>query len=186
MRVILFGGSFDPPHIGHVLAVAYALSTQNVDEALVVPVFAHAFDKDLAPFEHRVEMARIAFGTLSRTTVSTVEATLGAPSLTVRTLEHLTREHPDWELRLLVGADVLLESSKWTDWSRIEQLARPVVLGRANIAHPEAPSAVLPDISSTRIRALLGARSGADAAEELSRTVPREVLRYVDEHGLYS
>jgi nicotinate-nucleotide adenylyltransferase len=184
MRVAVFGGSFDPPHVGHVLAVTYALLTQSLDEVLVVPVYAHAFDKDLAPFPDRVEMARLAFAPVDRTTVSTVEATLDTPSLTVRTLEHLSREHPEWELHLLVGSDVLSESSKWADWDEIQRLAKLVVLGRVRAEHPDAPEPLLPDVSSTRIRSLLGARS-TDADGELARCVPRSVLEYVNTHGLY-
>ncbi len=186
MRVAVFGGSFDPPHVGHVLAVAYALSTQALDEVLVVPVYAHAFDKDLAPFADRVEMARLAFAPVVGAKVSTVEGTLDAPSLTVRTLEHLSREHADWELALLVGSDVLPETSRWTDWDKIQRLAKLVVVERVGSEHPDAAKALLPDVSSTRIRSLLRARStNRDAAGELARYVPRTVLEYVDAHGLY-
>src|SRR5690242_21434651 len=108
MNVAVFGGSFDPPHVGHVLAVAYAFATRDLDAVLVIPVFSHPFEKDLTPFEHRVEMAKLAFGDLPRTSISTIEASLGAPSLTIRTLEHLSREDPARRLELLVGADVLV------------------------------------------------------------------------------
>lgn len=186
MRVAVFGGSFDPPHVGHVLAVTYALLTQAFDEVLVVPVYAHAFAKDLAPFPDRVEMTRLAFARVTGANVSTVEATLEPPSLTVRTLEHLSREHPEWDLHLLVGSDVLSESAKWTDWDRIQRLAKLVVLGRVHAEHPDAPKALLPDVSSTRIRSLLGARGTDGAAvDELARCVPRSVLEYVNAHGLY-
>lgn len=186
MRVAFFGGSFDPPHVGHVLAVSYALATLPVDEALVVPVYSHPFDKPLTPFSHRVAMARLAFGNLAHTTISTIEATLGEPSLTIRTLEHLVSEHPDWTIDLVVGADVLRDSSKWVGWDRIEEYARIVVLGRHGVEHPNAPEPILPDVSSTRIRSLLR-RSPRDSesAEVLGRLVPRAVLAYVDEHGLY-
>jgi len=186
MRVAVFGGSFDPPHVGHVLAVAYALLTQRIDEVLVVPVYAHAFDKGLSPFSDRVEMARLAFADIARTSVSTVESALDVPSITIRTLEHLSREHPEWALHLLVGSDVLLESSKWIEWDKIERYAKLIVLGRVGAEHPDAPEPLLPDVSSTRIRVLLGARGeGGTASEELARFVPRSVLEYADAHGLY-
>src|SRR6476660_232974 len=113
MNVALFGGSFDPPHVGHVLAVSYALSTGPFDGLLVVPVLAHAFGKHLAPYEHRVAMTALAMSDLPRATVSTVEETLGAPSRTLRTVQHLKQAHPDWNLRLVVGADVHLERHEW-------------------------------------------------------------------------
>ena len=56
----VFGGSFDPPHVAHVMAAAYALSAGAFDRLLVVPVFAHAFDKRLESFEHRVKLCELA------------------------------------------------------------------------------------------------------------------------------
>ncbi len=187
MNVALFGGSFNPPHVGHVFAATYALSVLDVEEVLVVPVFAHPFDKELTPFVHRLEMARRAFAPVARAAISSVEETLGAPSLTIRTLEHLRAAHPDWRMSLVVGSDVLSEASRWVGWDQIERYARLVVLGRESAPHPDAPKAVWPDISSTRIRALLRQR-GADprADEELARSVPRRVLEYIDAHGLYT
>ena len=93
-RVAVFGGSFNPPHVGHVLGVVYALSTAPIDEVLVVPVYQHPFAKDLAPFADRLAMCRLAFGWLPRVTVSTVEEELGGESRTLRTVEHLRADHP--------------------------------------------------------------------------------------------
>ena len=59
-RVAIFGGSFNPPHVAHALAVVYALSVAPIDEVLVVPVFRHPFSKELAPFEDRVRMCELA------------------------------------------------------------------------------------------------------------------------------
>lgn len=186
MRVVVFGGSFDPPHVGHVLALTYALLTHDLDEALVVPVHSHPFEKDLAPFDDRVAMARLAFASIAKVTVSTVEATLAAPSLTVRTLEHLSREHPDWTLHLLVGSDALSDSSKWAGWHEIERQARLIVLGRVHAEHPDAPPALIPDVSSTKIRSLLRSRpKDGEPMAELARLVPHSVLDYVRAHGLY-
>ena len=186
MRVALFGGSFDPPHVGHVFGVTYALATVDLDAVLVVPVFSHPFEKELAPFSHRVEMARLAFVPVAHATVSTVEEDLGSPSLTVRTLEHLHEAHPDWELHLIVGGDVLHDSSRWVGWDRIEQHARLLVLGRESAPHPDAPKAILPNVSSSEVRALLRRRADdLDASREAARWVPRRVLDYIDRHGLY-
>ena len=63
-RVGVFGGSFDPPHVGHVLLATWALSAGGIDRLIVVPTFAHVFGKKSAPFEDRVTMARAAFSIL--------------------------------------------------------------------------------------------------------------------------
>ena len=183
--VALFGGSFNPPHIGHVLAAAYVLSTGEVERVVAVPVFEHALRKRLEPYEHRVEMARRAFGIISGVEVSEVEAELGAPSRTLSTILALEARHPDWALRLMVGSDILTEIHQWHAFDEIERRAPPLVLARAGAIASGAPS-LLPEVSSTEVRALL-ARSGAgkELDAELRALVPRAVLDYVRDHRLY-
>jgi len=186
MDVALFGGSFDPPHVGHVLAVAYVLSTGGFDRALIVPVLSHAFGKQLAPYEHRVAMTRIAMDELRAAEVSTVEETLGVPSRTLRTVQHLKRSHPRWKLRLVIGADVHRERQAWLGYEELERLAPPLVLGRVGVENADAPEPILPAVSSTDVRALLSNASGPrNANRELARLVPHGVLTYIEEHGLY-
>ena len=186
MDVALFGGSFDPPHVGHVLAVAYVLSTGGFDRALVVPVLAHAFGKRLAPYEHRVAMTRIAMDELRAAEVSTVEESLGAPSRTLRTVQHLNRVHPTWKLRLVIGADVHRDRHEWLGYTELERMAPPLVLGRVGVENAEAPEPILPAVSSTAVRELLAKTAGPRCANaELARLVPHGVLTYIDEHGLY-
>lgn len=181
--VALFGGSFNPPHVGHVLAIAHVLSTELCQRVLVVPVFEHALRKQLAPFEHRVEMSRRAFDWLPRTQVSTIEERLGAPSRTLRTVIALEAEHPDWDLRLMVGSDILGEIHQWHAFDEIERRAPPLVLRRAGASPGGGAPSLLPQISSTEVRNLL---SAADQnAAELTQLVPRAVLEYVRENALY-
>jgi nicotinate-nucleotide adenylyltransferase len=186
MQVAVYGGSFDPPHVGHVLAAEYVLSAGGFDRLLVVPVFTHALGKDLAPFEHRVTMTRLAMSDLERAEVSIIEERLGAPSRTLRTLEHLHALHPDWVCRLVVGADVLAETDQWHAFDDIVRLAPLFVLGRVGVAHPDAPPPVLPRVSSTDVRERLARLTGKAAEDpELGRLVPRAVLRYIDQRRLY-
>ena len=183
----LFGGSFNPPHVGHVLAVAYVLSTELVERVVVVPVFEHALRKPLAPFEHRVEMATRAFGWLPRVEVCSIEARLGAPSRTLRTIQALEAEHPDWQLRLLVGSDILSEIHQWQAFDEIERRAPPLVLPRAGAQTPPGTPQLLPEVSSTEVRALIAAQAKGEpsSAAQVEALVPRAVLAYVREHCLY-
>jgi nicotinate-nucleotide adenylyltransferase len=215
VRVAVYGGSFNPPHVAHVLAAAYVLSTGDVDRVLVVPVYEHAFEKQLAPFADRLRMCELAMSTLNGATVSDVERHLEPPSYTLHTLLHLEKIHPDWRMRLIVGADVLHEAPRWHAFERVCELAPLLPLGRVGVDHRDAPPAVLPDVSSTEVRAWLGQRREPEAAEpgvaepsvaepsvaepeavepgvaepsvaeRLRRFVPRVVLAYVDEHDLY-
>ena len=182
--VAIFGGSFDPPHVSHVLAAVYALKVGGFERVLVVPVFEHAFHKQLTPFSHRLRMAELAFAGIEGVEVSSVESELKTPSLTLRTLEHLTVVHPDWALRLLVGSDVLSETAKWHAFERIAELAPPYVVARPGYEHPSVQGALLPDVSSTRIREALVEPSAENAAR-LSGSVPSAVLAYIAEHELY-
>lgn len=185
-QAALFGGSFDPPHVGHVMAVLYALSVTGVARVMVVPVYAHAFDKHLTPFDHRMKMTELAMADLRRVEVLPVEATLGSPSRTLHTIDHLAALHPEWQLRLLIGADALAEADKWLSFHKIVAKAPLIVLGRVGTTHPDAPRAVLPDVSSTRIRELLRSAPGPRTFHpELAASVPASVLRYIDEHDLY-
>lgn len=183
--VAIYGGSFDPPHVSHVLAAVYALKVGGFDRVLVVPVFEHAFHKQLTAFEHRTRMCELAFAGIERVEVSPVERDLATPSLTLRTLEHLASQHPDWDMRLLVGSDVLGETSKWHAFERVSQLAPPYVVARPGYEHPHSRAALLPDVSSTRIREALATPSDPEQEALLAASVPRCVLAYIAEHALY-
>ncbi len=182
MNVAVYGGSFNPPHVAHVLAVAFVLATEDIDRVLVVPTFRHPFAKALAPYDDRVEMCRRSMGWLPRVEVSRVEEELGGESRTLRTLEHLRDAHPDWTMRLLMGADLLLEAPRWFRFDAITAIAKPLVVGRAGIDVPGAPPPVLPAISSTDVRA----KVAAGQWEELAHLLPRDALALIRERGLYA
>lgn len=182
-RIGVFGGSFNPPHLSHVLAGACALGSGEIDRLIVVPTYRHPFGKDLAPFERRLEMCRLAFSDLARTEVSGIEQDLGEPSRTLHTIRALRERNPGAAFRLVVGADVLAESDKWYRWEELREEAPPLVMGRAGT--PPVPGAYpdLPAIRSTDVRERL-ARNEPDAGE-LGRLVPATVLAYAREHRLY-
>ena len=179
--VAVFGGSFNPPHLAHVLAVTVVLARFDVERVLVVPTYRHPFAKALASYEDRVKMCELAMGWLPRVEISRVEEELGGESRTLRTIEHLHAAHPEWSLRFVMGADLVLESSKWYGFDRIAQLAPPIVLGRVGITYEGAPPPVLPAISSTEVRTMIG----AGRWDELEPLVPSAVLAHARAHGLY-
>lgn len=180
----VYGGSFDPPHVAHVMASVYALSVGGFDRLLVVPVFQHAFPKELVPFEHRVRMCELAFAGLSRVTVSRKEALLPVPSRTLQTVRALAEEHRGAELRLVVGSDVLSEAHKWHAFEEVQRLAPLFVVGRSG--HDRAHACVLPAVSSTRVRSLLDRTEDLAALEELRELVPGAVLDYALSRRLYA
>jgi nicotinate-nucleotide adenylyltransferase len=176
----VFGGSFNPPHLAHTLLAAYVLSAHSVERVLVVPTYHHAFGKQLAGFEDRVQMCELAFADLRRVEISCIERELPAPSLTVRTLEALTLQHPGIRLRLVIGTDLLSETHAWHDFQRVAELAPLIVVQRQGHERADLHAPALPYISSTEIRRRL--RSGESTAGLLAPAVERHALR----RGLYS
>jgi nicotinate-nucleotide adenylyltransferase len=180
--VALLGGSFNPPHVAHLMAAYWTLATQDVREVWLLPTYRHAFGKALAPFEDRVRMCELAARTVRGVAVCTAEAELADDPLvgkTVRTLEHLVAKHPATRFALVVGTDILRETEKWYRWDRVRELARVIVVGREG--HPEGAGGapLLPPVSSTEIRARLA------RGEDVSGLVPRLVREYIAERGLY-
>lgn len=174
----VFGGSFDPPHVAHTLVAAYVLAAHEVDRVLVVPCFRHPFDKPLAPFEHRARMCEIAMRDLPQVEVSTIEAELGTTSRTLPMLEALHARHPDAQLRLVIGSDLVAETPTWHAFDRIRALAPPLVIPRAgHVADATEPA--LPAISSTEVRRRL--REGLPT----TGLVDPEVAAYARAHALY-
>lgn len=200
MRIALFGGSFDPPHVGHQMACLYVLLTHDVDEVWMVPCYRHPFDKRTVPFAHRVELCKLAAQDLGpRVRVCTIEEELGDKSYTLVTVQALKARHPEHTFSVVIGADLIKERERWHRFADLAQLAPFVIIGRAGHAgtgvptsgSPATPGAVQPDdrqhaeplalpaVSSTEVRAQL-------AQGQLPRGwVARAVLEYIQQHHLY-
>lgn len=183
MSIAVFGGSFDPPHVSHVMLAAYVLSVGEVDRLLVVPSWQHPLDKRArSSFDHRHRMCELAFELLKGVDVSRIEEELGGRSYTLRTLEELARRHPGTRLRLVMGADILGEVDHWHRFDRVAELAPPLVVGRAGVEVPGCWNVLpveLPPISSTAIRERLG------RGESVRGLVPSSVLAHAAQHRLY-
>jgi nicotinate-nucleotide adenylyltransferase len=180
MRVALFGGSFNPPHVGHQLLALYVLETADVDELWFVPCWKHPFDKALEPFEHRLRMTELAAAALGpRARVSDFESKLGgAKSRTLLTVKGLQAQHPQHEFRLVIGADLVPELPSWYGADELRRSVKLVVVGRAGYPGPFPVS--MPMVSSTEVRNRL------HAGESAQGMVSANVLAYIRKHGLYS
>lgn len=175
----VLGGSFDPPHIAHVMLALLGLSAGGLSRVLVVPTFIHAFAKPLSPFAARLQMCELAFAPLRNVEVSPIEQELGGVSRTLRLVQELKKRNPNSDLRLLIGSDILAERARWQDFDKIVQLAPLMTAERVD--HEEGNTdlgALLPRVSSTELRAVL-------ARGEASGLVPADVGCYALAHGLY-
>lgn len=188
MRTIaLFGGSFDPPHVAHVLAATYLLSAGPVDAVWTLPTWKHPFGKVSVPFEQREEMCRLAFQPFAAAGLDSTQSAIeqAVQGATIDVVRALQQRHPDTHFRIVMGTDLLADRHKWKEWSNLERLAPPLVLKRPGFALDPAFEALalpleLPDISSTRLREIL--RQGGSTAGLL----PAAVASYIAEHRLYA
>jgi len=172
-RVVLFGGSFDPPQRGHTEICRWLAREGLAREIWIIPCFIHPFGKGLAPFDDRFEMCRLAFEKLGLPLrILDVERRLGGKSFTLRTVEHLARANPGLDFGFVIGRDVEGELESWKDTDRIEELAEFVRVPRGDGSH-------IPDVSSTEVRQLI--REGGD----WKRMVEPEVADYIEAKGLY-
>jgi nicotinate-nucleotide adenylyltransferase len=184
-EIALLGGSFNPPHVAHLMAAYWVLATQGVSEVWLLPAFQHAFGKELAPFQDRMRMCELAAAPLRGVAVCGAEAELAGDPLvgkTARLLEHLTAKHPDFHFSWVIGGDVAPQTKSWYRFDRVQELARIIVVGRQGFqAFESAPEGApeLPRISSSEIRERLA------QGRDVSGLLPARVQRYIEERGLY-
>nr|WP_084737698.1 nicotinate (nicotinamide) nucleotide adenylyltransferase [Cystobacter ferrugineus] len=180
MRIALLGGSFNPPHVGHLMAAHYVRATQDVDEVWFMPTFRHPFGKASVPFEHRVRMCELlGADTSGWLKTSQVESEVGKDGRTVDTLDFLRARYPEHHFSLIIGSDILKDLPHWKDFERVQRLARVVVLYRAGYPAEGTVGPPLAEVSSTEIRERMA------RGEPPSELVPAPVLAYAREHHLY-
>jgi len=178
MRVALFGGSFNPPHLAHQLVGLYVLETEPVDELWLVPCFKHPFDKALEAFQDRLNMCELAAEALgARVRVSDVEGRLGGESRTLRTIKAVQAEFPEHALSLVLGGDLLPELPAWYGAEELQRLVKLIVVGRAG--HGGGSGLEMPAVSSTEVRGRLS------SGQRVEHLVPRSVLDYIRQRKLY-
>jgi nicotinate-nucleotide adenylyltransferase len=192
-RVGLFGGTFDPPHVGHLAIAESARRSAGLDEVLFVPTRRNPLkdDEPTVSAADRYEMVRRALENAPGLRASRVELDREGPSYTIDTLRTVAREGQ--ELFLVLGADALRDVPRWREAPRVLELATLLVAKRPAAPEPElgairalSPRArvrlldsPLVDLSSRELRAF--ARAGGS----LRYLVPDGAWRYAAERGLY-
>lgn len=197
MRVALFGGSFDPPHHGHVAIAAAAADVFDLDKVLFAPVGHQPLKPEgAAPFPDRLAMVELACRVDSRFAVSDLDAPRhdGSPNYTVETLAKLHAAMPDVRLFNLVGADSFLDLRRWHEPERLLELAEWIVVSRpgfplANLAplgltaqqlgRVHLLQTVHEDVAATNLRERL------EAGDRCADVLAPEVSAYIEVHHLY-
>jgi nicotinate-nucleotide adenylyltransferase len=195
MRLGIFGGSFDPIHLGHLIVAEQCRETCELDKVWFVVAGAPPHKpQGRTPVSHRLEMARIAVAGHPAFEVSEAEATRPGPHYSVETLEAVCRQRPGDHVFFLIGADSLEDLPLWREPERIAQLATIVVVNRPG--HEAIDPARLPDFGPDAhtlfpVTAPLIGIASSDlrdriaAGRSIRYMVPRGVEAYIDAHGLY-
>ena len=192
MRLGLFGGSFDPPHVGHLLAAQDALEALALDRLLVVPAARQPLKgSSQTSARHRLAMVQRCFDGIARIEVDPVEITRGGLSYMVDTVDDVRRRWPDADIHLLVGSDVVPTLPRWREPERLLGMVRLVVLCRDTDGtapthreiHGGGQATWLAtrrvDVSSTEVRTRV--RDG----RSIRGFVPDAVATYIASTGLY-
>ncbi len=191
MRLGLYGGTFDPIHLGHLILAEACREACGLDRVWFVVAGAPPHKPGgRTDVEHRLEMVRLAVAGNPAFEVSEIEARRPGPHYSVETLEAVARERPEDDLFFLIGADSLVDLPHWRGPDRIMTLASLVVANRPGFEPtvPDIPPDARPirrvtippiGLASHEIRRLrLEGRS-------VRYQIPRAVEAYIDAHGLY-
>jgi nicotinate-nucleotide adenylyltransferase len=197
-RIGLLGGTFNPPHLGHLVCAQDAYAELGLDRVLLVPVHTPPHKEapgDPGP-EHRVELCRLAVAGDARLAVSRAEADVPGRSYTVDTLRRLHDQCPEDHLTFIVGADMARSLPQWREPEAVLALAELGVAGRDGLSREPILSALsgLPgaagrvrffdmprvDVSSTLVRERVA------AGRPVRYLVPDAVAEYIGAHGLYA
>jgi nicotinate-nucleotide adenylyltransferase len=197
VRIGVLGGTFNPPHLGHLVCAQEAYLQLELDRVMLMPAHTppHKAVEDEPGVVHRLELCRLAVqGDEDRLEVSDIETVRSGPSYTVDTLQQLRSRAPDSELFLIVGGDIAAGLPQWHQAERALSLATLAVAERRGTARSEVEGALhalrggerarffqMPTIglSSTMIR------ERVRAGEPIKYFVPDVVASYIDEHRLY-
>ena len=197
MKILLYGGTFDPPHNGHKNNLRAALERVRPDRAIVMPAgtppHKHA---SATPAELRLQMCQCFRALSPAVEVSDWEIRQGGRSYTVHTLEMLRGANPGAELYLCVGSDMLLSFDGWHRWEDILRLAHLVVTSR-NVGDDPALHAKARQLDESGSRILFAPvealpmassalRARLAAGEECEKELPASVRRVIRREGLYT
>ncbi|MDX5324352.1 MAG: nicotinate-nucleotide adenylyltransferase [Exiguobacterium sp.] len=185
-RIGLMGGTFDPPHLGHLLIAEQAREQLELDEVWFLPAAIPPHKSGFSQAEDRIEMTRRAIASNAAFKLNLIEFERTEPSYTVETMRRLRDLYPDDTFFFLIGADSLESLEKWYDYETLVTLvtfgavARPGsryrIPKRADVRTIDMPQL---EISSTDIR------ERAKRNRSIAYLVPSEVETYIKEHGLY-
>lgn len=191
MKLGLLGGTFDPPHRGHLKLALAARRQLKLDRVILIPARRSPFKMGTrpAPDALRVRMLRAAIGGRRGLSIDQAELRRAGPSYTVTTLRRYARRRPSAELFFIVGSDSLPGFGRWKNADEIVRRATLVAGRRPGAASAKAPArfrrrvvvlkGLFPDVAATRLR------SAVRAGRPIAGLVAPAVARIIRQKGLY-
>lgn len=191
MNVGIFGGTFNPPHLGHLVVIDSVQDQQHFERILFTPSASppHKSDPVLAAAADRLEMTRLAIAESSKFEVSDIEVKRGGRSYTIDTLEAMSLLYPDAQLSLIIGADNFLEFEAWKSVQEIFSRAEVIVMNRQGFSVQPARHEFMRMVKFINVPNIGISSSDIRRRLKLGRSirylVPAEVERYIQRKGLY-
>ena len=192
MNIGIFGGTFNPPHLGHLIVVESVQDQLHFDKILFVPTALppHKTDITIVSGYQRLEMTQLAIQGNSYFEISDVEIRLGGTSYSVITLNALARQYPKSNFSLIIGADNFLEIEKWKSIDEILNNADIVVMHRPGYSIPELRSKLYRDARFIKVPAIdissTDIRRRVKMGKSIKYMVPEPVEKYIYNYHLYS
>ena len=194
-KVGILGGTFDPPHIGHLVLAEYAVSALDLDCVFFVPAAdpPHKWRVRVS-IDHRLPMLECAIADNDRFTISRVDVDRPGPHYTVDTVRILQEQYPDTEFYFLMGGDSLLNLPSWYQPQELIALCKLAVMARpGSPMPPELKETLLPGLADRVVvieSPMLGFSSTEvadrlEAGNSVRYLVPDSVLAYIQSNGLY-
>jgi nicotinate-nucleotide adenylyltransferase len=193
-RIALYGGTFDPVHLGHLEVARRVSELFEIEKVVFIPaqIAPHKVGRPVTEPIHRYAMLALATQNDSQLLISTFELDAPDRRYTVDTVAEFQRRlGDDTELFFIMGADSWSEITTWRDWERLLRMTNHIVVTRPGYEVPPAPvglgnrilftDAVQKDISATNIRRL----ANEERYDELEQLVPRSVAGYIKKYGIY-
>lgn len=189
MRKGILGGTFNPPHVAHLIVAQEVREAMELDEVVLIPTSVHAFKGPAsADPRHRAAMTELAVAGDPALGADRIEIQRGGVSYTVDTLRALREREPETDWTLILGRDNLEELAQWREADALPDLAGVVVTTRAGLAAPErlpfGGRCTLVDVPSLEVSST-AVRARVASGRSIRYWVPPAVEAYIREHDLY-
>lgn len=187
MKIGVFGGSFNPIHIAHLISVEEVREKLNLDKVLFVPAFNPPHKKDLVSYEHRRNMVNLAIKGNPYFELCEIEKEKGGVSWTIDTLKELHKKYPNDKLYLIIGSDQYLSLKNWKQPQNLTNYAKLVVMNRPHTKLKTRNSELKTSVNITQIDiASKDIRKDIKKGKSIKYKVPDKVVQYIKEYKLYT